>query len=84
MTNSRHSQVNPTDSLGFGKELLRGTFQYYPAFFHHIGPLTHSFINSLTPIGSSPAVGSSKISNSGSITNIPAIATRFRCPKLRH
>ena len=35
---------------------------------------------SLTPWGSSPAVGSSRMSTSGSITSTPAMATRFFWP----
>ena len=37
----------------------------------------------LTPWGSSPAVGSSRMSTSGSITSTPAMAARFFWPKER-
>ena len=39
--------------------------------------LVSSSNRSLTPWGSSPAVGSSRISASGSMTSTPAMATRF-------
>ena len=45
--------------------------------------LASSSSRALTPWGSSPAVGSSRISTSGSMTSTPAMATRFFCPKER-